>query len=290
MEESQSIAPQLRSSSPGTVEVLSNEDKRNGLMALAKAAEQQADGSSQSDEAGGSQSVRDTGDEDAESDPKGGALKHFNDLAGRLGIDVSELYKLEVTDSKDGTKHTIESLKGLLADRDEFNARALKWEQERINKETAHRQAEEEFRTLVNALPKAALKPEILELARKKHEATVRVERQRTLDAIPEWKDQAVAERDLKAMAEHLASYGYPKEYLESQIYDHRTFRLLRDFTLLKQRVEQQLAAVERVKTNGIPKAKSTYKSAKPTNNNKPMTREERQVARMLEAFNKPQR
>jgi len=53
-------------------------------------------------------------------------------------------------------------------------------------------------------------------------------ERERLLDVVPEWRDQAIATRDLQALRAVGAEYGFSDQELDS-VADHRALLLLRD-------------------------------------------------------------
>lgn len=220
----------------------------------------------------------------AEKQKKGKATKPkvLKELAERLELEDKDLYAIEVPMS-DGKSMSIGQLKDAAAKQDEFTIRELQWEEERINKEAEFRQAQDQLRVLLNALPKSALSPAILEKARQQHETMVKTERAKTLDAIPEWKNVEVAQRDLEGMVEHLSSYGYPKEYL-AQIHDHRTLKYIRDNYLREQRVRRALEKVQKEKTAALNKSKPTAKG-KPATSTNPGSRDAQRMQRKLDQW-----
>lgn len=220
-----------------------------------------------------------------ESTPKGkGKPKTLNDAAERLGVDVKDLYDLEIPSSKQGEKFTLGQLKDHLAEREDFTVSQLKLDEDRARMESGFMRAQQELQELLAALPKTAVKPEILEKIRTRHEATLTSERAKTLEAIPEWRDQTRREADFVLMIEHLKGFGFHANYLKS-VYDHRTLKFVRDAALRKQRLDKALALVGEKKPSALGKGKSaTEKKGAPTGGR--LTREEQQVQRYLGVLN----
>lgn len=181
---------------------------------------------------------------------------NLTELAETLGVEVKDLYAIKFPAAADGKEHTVGELKDMLAQQDDFNTRSLQWERDRQAKEASYRDAEEQLRVLIKALPKSALSPAILEHAKKKHELTLQAERERTLNAIPEWKDELIAKADLAEISELVRTYGFAEQDVKAMA-DHRTIQLLRDFAKLKRRVDTALAQVEEVKAQNLAKSRN---------------------------------
>jgi len=62
-------------------------------------------------------------------------------------------------------------------------------------------------------------------------------ETERMMQAIPEWEDNAVLTRDTGLMVDLAKEYGVSAEEIGG-IYDHRHIRILRDYAILKQKLE----------------------------------------------------
>lgn len=176
-------------------------------------------------------------------------LTKFNDLAGRLNIELDDLYKLEVSQSEDGTPVTVESLKDLYASQGDFSLREIEFEERRTTQESELMQAQEELRELMAAMPERSIKPEVLQKLRDKHEAQLTLEKQRTLDVIPQWQDEKIRTTEITGMVEHLKQYGYPVDHL-GRISDHRQLKYIRDNWQREQRVRTALAKVRAGKPN----------------------------------------
>jgi hypothetical protein len=210
--------------------------------------------------------------------------KTLSDAAERLGLEVKDLYDLEIpSDKLEGL--TLGKLKDHMAEREDFTVRSLQFEENKRRREAEFIRAEQELQQLLAALPKDAIKPEVLNAARQKQAVYMQTERKRTLGVIPEWKDEKVREAELAEIAEHLSSYGFAKDHLAS-IYDHRTLKVLRDFTKQSLQLRRALELVSERKPNGLGKSKpaGSPRPAQP----KARSRDEQKIARMLGAFNAP--
>lgn len=190
----------------------------------------------------------DTEDSDA-SGSSDAELRKFNDLAGRLGVDLDDLYKLEVSQAEDGTPVTVESLKDFYAQQDTVKLRELEFEERRTQQEAQLMQAQEELRELMAAMPPNAIQPDVLQKLRQKHETQVTLEKRKTLEVIPEWNDEQTRTREVSGMVEHLSQYGYPLNHLE-RITDHRQLKYIRDNWQREQRIRSALEKVRAGKPN----------------------------------------
>lgn len=228
-------------------------------------------------ETDGDEAISDDGSEQPGGDDgeKSKAPTKFNDLAGKLGIELDDLYKLEITSADDSEPVTIEALKDMHAKKIDLDMRELEFEESRTETEAKLMQAQNELRELMAALPEKAVKPEVLEKIRKKHEAQVTVEKQRTLEVIPSWSDSTKREADIAGMAEHLQGYGYPVNYL-ANVVDHKQLKYIRDNWLREQRIKKALAAVKA----GKPKPTTSAKPAKKSPVKKPVAGVKRGKAR----------
>lgn len=186
------------------------------------------------------------GEERGSEEPK---PTKFNDLAGKLGLELDDLYKLEVSQAEDGTPVTVENLKDYYGKQADLSLREIEFEERRTKTEADLMQAQQELRELMAALPEKAIKPEVLQKVRDKHDAQMKLERKRTLEVIPEWSDEKKRTADLEGMSEHLKQYGYPTDHLE-RVADHRQIKYIRDNYLREQRIRKALEAVRAGKPN----------------------------------------
>lgn len=184
----------------------------------------------------------------------------FNDLASVAGLKLEDLYKLEISQAEDGTPVTIENLKDHYVKQTDLTLHELEFEEHRTKKEAELIRAQEEMRELMAALPEKAIKPEVLQRIRQKHDAQITLERQRTLEVIPTWKDEKVRTADIEGMSEHMAQYGYPVDYLE-RVADHRQIKYIRDNWQRELRIRKALEKVKAGKPNPTTKQKSGNKA-----------------------------
>jgi hypothetical protein len=191
--------------------------------------------------------------------------KDLTTLAETLGVEVKDLYDLEIPSTREGAEpFTLGKLKDLAAEQDAFTVRSLQHDETVRRKEAEFIRAEQELQTLLAALPKDALKPEVRKAVQDRLEETVKVERTRTLEAIPEWADEKLRTEELKGMVEFLKDYGFSDTYLLRN-FDHRTMRFVRAFWQQTVKLRKALGEV----TERTP-SKTPSKSGPPAARSKP--------------------
>lgn len=195
-----------------------------------------------------------------ESGSENSTPSKFNDLAGKLDMELDALYKLEISQAADGTPVTIEDLKDRFTKHDDLSMREIEFEERRTTQESEILQAQEELRELMASLPPKAISPEVLNKVRAKAEAQRTLEQQRTLELIPSWQDQDTRTADLTGMAEHLKQYGYPVDHLQ-RVADARQIKYIRDNWQREQRIRKALEAVKAGKPNPTKPSKPTGKA-----------------------------
>lgn len=206
------------------------------------------------------QASGDAEDQQSGSEKKPADLKKFNDLAGKLGMELDALYNLEISSSDDGDPVTIEALKDMHKGRDEFELTKLEFEEHRTQQTNDLTRAKAELQEIMQMLPAKAIKPEVLERIREKTAKQTTLERKKTLQVIPEWKDAKAREADITGMAEHLQGYGFPINYLENVV-NHQQLRYIRDNWQREQRVSKALEQVRAGKPGKTPAAKANRKA-----------------------------
>lgn len=231
-----------------------------GIQSLAELLQAEEEASTDDHEAAGA---------DKEAEPGGShekaELTKFNDLADKLGISLDDLYQLQVTSSEDGDAITIEQLKDMHKGKSEFELNQLEWEEQRIAQEQELTRARAELQELFAVLPQKAIKPELLEKIRSKHNAQVVKEREKTMQLIPVWKDEKVREADIAGMAEHLQGYGFPVDYLQSIVSAQQT-KYIRDNWQREVRVRKALEQVRAGKPGKTPASKAQKKPPSKSN------------------------
>lgn len=167
----------------------------------------------------------------------------LREVAERLGVQPDALYKIAIP-LPNGKSMTLGALKDAAAAQGDFSVRELEFETRRTRQEGDLLRAQQELRDIVAALPEAARKPELLETVRKRADARLKAERQRTLDVIPEWEDEERRTQDMAGIVDHLKGFGFPANYLEG-ISDHRVIKYIRDNWILQVRVQKALEAAK---------------------------------------------
>lgn len=193
----------------------------------------------------------------AKAEPQAGSdelPKGLHALAERLGAKPEDLYAIEVP-MADGKAVKLGELKDAFAAQEEVTRRELEIEERRAKYDAELTRAKSELETLMAGLPKEALKPEVLDRIRKDALASRERERVATLEAIPEWSDEARRTNELKGIVEMMTDYGFPPNYLERNL-DHRIIRLVRDSYLRKVRIERALAGVKKVQPTSTGKSR----------------------------------
>ena len=230
------------------------------------------------------------GDEtEAESEttkPKPAKPENLAQLAEALGVEVADLYAIEIPfDAGDGESktRTLGEIKDAIADNDSLEVDRLAFEETRRDAEKEFRKNSQDLADIVAALPRAALSKDLLQKVATKRAELVERENRMTLKTIREWNDQDVEARDRQAMQKHLSEYGFPEGYLD-ELVDHRTLAFLRDATQRKMRIDAALAQVRKVsKTGHKPSTKPSRKAApKPERRARRVNSQISQVADLL--------
>lgn len=180
----------------------------------------------------------------SEGGEAGAKPKNLTELAEKLSIKVDDLYGLEIPSKvKDAEPYTLGKLKDLAAEHDAFTIRTLNFEQEARAKEAELNRFRGELRLLLSGLPENALNPEVMGQLRARYTEQVQQERTRLLEAVPEWQDNAVEERERGEMQEHLVDHGFPKNALDT-ITDHGLLKYVRTNMMREKRIAAALKTV----------------------------------------------
>lgn len=206
----------------------------------------------QIDDASGEDQAKSSGSDDETK------LTKFNDLAGKTGMDLDALYALEIANSETGEPLTIEQLKDAHKNNADLELRTIEFEERMVKEQNDLTREKAELQEIMAALPEKALAPEVLERIRDKSDKTIKLERQKTLEVIPEWNDADTRQADIEGMTEHLQGYGFPVNYL-SQVVNHQQLRYIRDNWLREQRIRK---AMDKVRS-GKPDKTATAKQQK---------------------------
>lgn len=176
---------------------------------------------------------------------------------------MDQLYEIEYRDGTDGKgkARKLGELKDAAAKADELDARELAWEEKRVKAENDLLRSRQEVAFILDNLPKSAVTPEIQRRAAAERERVAKVERAKTLEAIPEWSDADLEESDRDGIAEFMEGYGYHVADID-RVIDHRMLKLLRDAWQRERRINAVLAQVEERKPAGAKPAAGTPNAA----------------------------
>ena len=213
--------------------------------ALAAGPESDVDAQSEATEPGETQAPAEGGEPGETQAPP----KTLAEVAERLGLDVAELYNLEIPDAhREGETHTLGALKNSVDEQSQFAVDQLAWESTRQEQQAQLSEAREELEELMRHIPPSALKPEAMEAIKKRLDRRAAKERQLTVGVIPEWKDSDRATSDLQQMVEYMQAEGFGPKYLGT-VKDHKLMRFIRKSWLLQKRVDHALSLVTKKPT-----------------------------------------
>jgi len=172
-------------------------------------------------------------------------ISDLDSLAKRLKVKPEDLYsKLKIAMGTDGKQLTLGEIKDVASKATDLTRRELEF-QERHDKSNGELiRARSEIRELISAIPEKALKPEVLNVMRERHETYVKAQRAETLRLIPDWKDEKVRTEEMQGMLDHLKEYGFNTSDFTT-IEDARYFNYIRAMYKLQTRVRK---AMEQVK------------------------------------------
>lgn len=221
----------------------------------------------------------------SETDKPKGKPKNLDGLAETLGVEVADLYKMEISfDAGDGTSEskTLGEIKDSFSERSNFEVDKMAWEEQKTKRENDLVKSTQELQEIVSLLPKSAISDQLLERVARRRADLVETESRMTRQVIPEWESEETETAERAAMQEHLSEYGFPSNYVDS-IIDHRTLRYIRESMLRQQRIERALAQVKTVRKAGhSPSGKPSGKPA-PTGKGKTNSRSRSQVSQIAQ-------
>lgn len=207
-------------------------------------------------------------DEDTPDDPNA-PLDSLDRLMKRNKLTQEQVYAIKVPMRNGAEALTIGQLKDKAGELTDFEMRVSEFEERRIKQEGNLLKSQAELRSLLEMLPKEAIKPEVLAKLREQQDTTVRRERQLTLEHISEWRDEKRRTSDLEGMVEMLSDYGFDASFLESVV-DHRAMKFIRDTFLIRQRIKKSLEQVRDPKRLGArPSGKAAKAAHKPVSSNR---------------------
>lgn len=181
------------------------------------------------------------GEPGGESRPRKGVPKDLDELAERLGVEVEELYGVELTLGGKGKRVKLSELKDSASSAADLEARELEFEESRIERENALLRERQELDWAIAQMPATdprfkAVRDRAAAELKKMRDGAERA----MLDTIREWKDPAVRTRELDELNAFVQQYGFDAGSI-GRIHDPKLMKLLRDSMLREQRIRAAL-------------------------------------------------
>jgi len=174
-------------------------------------------------------------------------VETFTDLAEKAGVSPEQLYKLKVAMPEGVEPMTLGELKDLAQRAGDLEGKEQSLTAAKIEQERELMRAQDELRALL-AQVGPSLPPEMVEQHRAKYDAHLAGERQRLLEAIPEWASPEAYQAGRQEIVSSLEAYGFSEAEL-SNVYDHRLVKLLHDFTRMEKALKTANAEAKKVRT-----------------------------------------
>jgi hypothetical protein len=181
--------------------------------------------------------------EDKTPDDPSKPIDSIDKLIARNKLTAEQAYAIKVPMPNGAEPLSIGELKDKISALTDFELRETEFDERRIKQEGELLKSQSELRDLLGMLPKEALTPKVLEKIRSNQDATTRVEKQRTLEHIPSWRDEKSRNEDIALMQETLADYGFDESFLNT-VLDHRAVKFIRDMARMRSRIKKSLEAV----------------------------------------------
>ena len=207
----------------------------------------------------------DADDDGARAPKKVDVPKTLDAIAEGLGVEVADLYEIEIPLGSDQDAITLGALKDLGKAGSQIDLDRIEFEETKTRYENEQRKAAQNFADLVASLPQGAITDELVAKIHKQRAAIQEREEKLIAATIPTWSDPVARERDNKVMTDYLDEFGFPEGFLDTVV-DHKTTALIRDAALRKHRLETALDQVRQVRNTGHG---ATTKPSKPKSNRK---------------------
>lgn len=191
------------------------------------------------------------GDDDGARAPENVDVpKTLDAIAEGLGVQVADLYEIEIPLGSDQESITLGALKDLGKAGSQIDLDRIEFEETKTQFETQQRKTAQDFADLVASLPQGVITNDLVDKIHAQRAAIQEREEKLIAATIPTWSDPVVRSRENKVMAEYLDEFGFPQDFLDTVV-DHKTTALIRDAALRKQRLEQALTQVRQVRNTG---------------------------------------
>jgi hypothetical protein len=227
------------------------------VSAIAELMREGAEEESDDDRSGDVAADEEAADEaDADGEPeteKKRRPQDFDEIAETLGVEVADLWSTAFRDAS-GKKRTLGELKDLLAKDTDLETREHQFNERKVATENQLLRARQDLDFIVSQMPEGSLKKSIVSRAQAERERDRVIGEARTLEVIPEWRNETVRDKDRAALSAYLEEYGFDSAALD-RVTDFRLVKLLRDSWQRAERVKKALERVEeRGKNKGVGK------------------------------------
>lgn len=212
------------------------------------------------DEEDGDQEPGDSDREDGE-EPQSQELEA---IAEALGVEVSDLWESVTFRTKDGKTRKLGELKDVLQSTVDLDAREIEFGERKSSEENDLLRRRQELDFILRSLPKTAVTPELEARAVAERKRVIKLEAERTLEAIPDWKKEEVRTKERAAIGQWMTQYGFSPSDVD-RLLDHRMLKLLRDSWQRYERVTKALAKVKEQKNDGGTKPARSNQGRRPS-------------------------
>lgn len=181
-------------------------------------------------------------EDDTEGESPDDIAATLKDVSERLGLDVAELYDVEIPLGK-GESVTLGELKDNYKDVGPVQEAKQKLAEERDKYERSIMQTRAELNGILAVIP-PELREAVVQSGRQYNSQWETTQREQVLEAIPEWREADQLQKDRDAIVAIGAEYGFSEPEMQ-YTNDARTLRMLRDFTRMKAQLDEMRTAAK---------------------------------------------
>lgn len=178
--------------------------------------------------------------------------KNLNELAERLGVEVSELYDVAVPAGHGREAMTLGSIKDRYDSWAALESDRLALTETRVQQEAELTRGRAELQELLSMIPRdKLLNTEVLQRVAARVAERTKAQDAQVLAVIPEWKDEAVQTAERGEIAKLLEGYGLTAPEVKA-IRNPGLVRFMRDAMRREKQVRAALAQVRQVKRKPV--------------------------------------
>jgi hypothetical protein len=166
----------------------------------------------------------DLGTDAVEAETQAPAITTLKELAEQAGVDIEQLYDVEVRLAGDAEPVKLGEVKDRLQSVDKDRAQLI---EDRQAYENARLKEQGELAALLDEIG-PNITPETVARAKQAREALVASEHEKLMGVMPDWKDKDNWSRDKGSMVEFVSEYGFNEAEFDN-VLDHRLIKLLHD-------------------------------------------------------------